>query len=68
MCILIEYTVYRKAQNKEEKSNEYYERESTEIYEKVVITADIYWLSYANTGPTILLSFFFFFHLINTAY
>jgi len=42
MCILIEYTVYRKAQNKEEKSNEYYERESTEIYEKVVITADIY--------------------------
>ena len=35
MFDLIEYTVHRKAQLKGEKSNEYYERESIEIYENM---------------------------------
>ena len=35
MFVLIEYTVYRKVWIKGEKSDEYCERESTEIYENM---------------------------------
>ena len=65
MFVLIKYTVYRKAWIKGEKFDEYYEKESTGIYEnmssnswRLLTLICQYWPNHFT---------YFFIHLINTA-
>ena len=60
MFVLIEYTVYRKAWIKGEKSDEYSERESTEIYENMSNNSWLLLTLICQYWPNHV-SFFFFF-------
>ena len=65
MFVLTEYTVYRKTWIKEEKSDEYYERQSTEIYENMSNNSWRLLTLICQYWPNRFT--YFFIHLINTA-